>query len=658
MNWQVWYPRTWFLVIVMGLVGRAVSGAEEDSMGMETIIVTATRTQSTVAAVPSSVTVIDRQTITNRQCRTVAEALRGVAGISVFRSGGTGSTTTARLRGCESRHVLVLIDGVRAADTSGVDRAFDWADLGVSNVERIEVLRGTQSTLYGSEAIGGVINIITRAAPDGFSGETFAEVGSEDNTLYRARIALGKGALRLTASAERTGTDGISAVDENIEGVTEPDGHERNECSLRASHTPAGTLRFDLTGRYSDSKTDLDGWQEDDVNSSQYHEQFTGRFLIRHEAFAGRLQQRVGVSYTYHDRWLKNAEDEAHRLNDWSAWEVRVDSGYEGETLSFDYQGNLPLGDHHLLTWGAETIEETMRGHYELENAISLAGWSPIMDEIPKVQNRTNGYYLQDQITALDERFNAVLGLRWDDHETFGSKWTWRAGASYRIARTGTRVRANVGTGFNAPSLYQLYMPLHPAWGGGGNAALQPEEAFSWDLGIEQPFFAKNLLVDVTCFSSRVSDLIDWVPDFASPKQGGYVNVSKSRSRGVEVGLRWHCTDRVVFSSTYTYTDAKSLEPNQELSRRPHNQATAAVEAHLLQDRLTLNLGARYTGSRQDGAVRMEHYTVADFGAAFDVHEQLRLHARVENLFDREYQAISGFGTAGRTFHAGLTFTF
>jgi vitamin B12 transporter len=609
---------------------------------IDEIVVTATRLETAEREVGSSITVITADQIRKQQKTTVLEVLRDVPALDVVQSGGPGRETSVFIRGAKSEHTLVLVDGVEMNDPSSAGRSFDFADLTVDNIERIEVVRGPQSTLYGSDAIGGVINIITKKGTGKPSGFVSAEGGSFKTFTESAGISGGTGLINYSLGISRLDTDGISAADEK-DGNHEKDGYENTTFSTRLGITPAKNFDADFILRYINAEADIDnsgGAGGDDPNNTADTRQLFLRTQARLSLFDDLWEQKIGMSLSDHHRQYDNPIDAEHP-------DDSDHSTYDGQVLKFDWQHNLHLHESNTLTLGVETEKEKAKSSYYSESA-----YGPYTSTFAEESARTTGYYLQDQIRAWDAWFT-TLGARLDDHSRFGTKTTYRIASSYLVRQTSTRFKGSYGTGFKAPSLYQLYSVY-------GDQDLDPEKSTGWDAGVEQMFYHERLTLGITYFSNDFDNLIDF--DSATSK---YVNVAKAESKGVETYLSAQPSDDLTLRVSYTYTDTEDKTTGKELLRRPKNKSSFDANYRFL-GKGNVNLEVLCVGKRDDydysswpaARVRLGSYTLVNLAASYDIAEHIRLLGRVDNLFDKEYEEVSGYGTPGISGYAGIRLSF
>ncbi|HUT36353.1 MAG TPA: TonB-dependent receptor [Planctomycetota bacterium] len=625
--------------------------ATEEQPKEERVVVTATRLETPYEQVGSSLTVITRQEIERRKQTTVLDLLRGVPGLDVTQAGPAGSTASVFIRGAKSEHTLVLMDGVEMNDPMTPGRSFDWAHLTTDNVERIEVLRGPQSTLYGSDAIGGVINIITRKGKGRPSVTLTSEVGSH-HTFRESLSALGATPVfNYAVSASRFDTDGVSQA-ARWYGNREDDGYRNCTFATKLGFTPAENFEVDVITRCVDARADLDNFEGvlgDDPNYTTDVRQHFVRAQGRLKLFDGRWEQKFGVSYSNLDRTFRNDTDLAHPFD----LERR---SYRGRTLKFDWQHNLRLHETNTVTLGLETEEERGQSmsYWEYFDWWTMAPGSS-SSPFSERSARMNSVYVQDQISLWDRWFTTI-GARLDDHSAFGSQTTYRVASIYHIRATGTRIKGSHGTGFKVPTLFQLYAGKY------GNATLQPEESKGCDIGIEQDLFGGRLTLGATCFRNEVKNLIDMRFDTWQ-----YYNTGLD-AHGVELTATARPLDNLTITASYTHTRSTETVTKEPFVRRPRDKASLNVNYRPI-PKLNLNLGVHYVGPREDflfdnvnwgptTRVTLHRYVLVNAAASYDVTSNLQVFGRVENLLDQRYEEVKGYGTLGIGFFTGVKASF
>lgn len=602
------------------------------------VVVTASRIEEAAEAAASSITVITRKEIEQKQYRTVFDALRDVVGLDAVRSGGPGSLSSVFLRGTKSEHTLVLVDGVEVNDPSSAGRVFNFAHLSAANVERIEVLRGPQSTLYGSDSMGGVINVITRKGKGPLSGELSVEAGSFNTFRERLGLSGGTGKAHYALGVDRLDSTGISAAGEKY-GNTEKDGVRNTSYSGRAGYRVSDRADVEVILRGHEARTEIDaksGAGGDDPNRVATSRMFSA--LVRGSlAATDRWNQiltvgRVETRSTDHDDF-----DEMHP----STW---LDSRFEGRMTKVDWQNTLLLGTAHTVVGGVEWEQEGANSEYR-----SLSSFGPYDTRFNDRTARTWGIYAQERWMP-SQAVQVTVGIRRDDHDRFGGATSGKIGGSLLVPGAGTRIRASWGTGFKAPSLYQLYSQY-------GNEALQPEKSASHEVGVRQPLAGPAGWVDLAYFRSRFRNLIDY--DFGTSK---YANTGRAKTSGFELEAGYKPASFLSLVARGTILDAKDEATGERLIRRARNRASLSVN-FLASPDISAAASLIRVGKRDDldfstypsTRVTLPAYTLVNLSGEWHATKSISLFGRVENLMDKEYEDALGYGTPGRSFFAGVS---
>lgn len=630
------------------LIQFSVSAQQSDSIKttLNEMIVTANKTETPYYTLASSVSVITSAEISKRQLNTVVEVLRDMPGLVVVEQGGPGKLASVYMRGANSNHTLVIVDGVKMNDASSPNNAFDFSTLNTNDIDRIEIVRGPQSTLYGSEAIAGVINILTKHGTDKPQYFVSSEAGS--NGYYRGNVsALGNyGILNYAIAATRNGSNGISASDSKF-GNTEKDGYSNNFFSSRFGLNFSENAKLNFIYKFSKTETDLDQNEKngDDPNYTYNSEEHLFKGGINFLLFDGIWRLQLNGSYF---KRFSRALD----LPDQIRPNTSSDSYSDASRTKFDLQNNIRLAENNLVTFGIETELEKAATSYN-----SNGEWGPFESIFPEQSNRTTGIYLQDQF-SLANSFFASVGLRFDDHQKFGKVTTYRVAPAYFIHETGTKLKMSYGSGFKEPSLFYLYDPTF------GNPKLEPEKSKGWDAGVEQFFENGRFSLGVTYFNLKLENMFGFDSNFKT------INIAKASSNGIEVTATAQNLDNFTLNLNYTYTEAKDEyeqgdDFDKPLLRRPKNQLSFNIN-YKLNELLNLNSQINIVGKRDDKdfesfpakRVSMPAYTLVNFSASYKLMDKIGLTARITNLFDAQYEEVLYYGTLGRCFYVGANLTF
>lgn len=617
-----------FRPLPMGLLFCATAAAQPAApLLLDEVAVTADRVGTPIERIGSSITVITRAELERQQTRQVIDILRQVPGVTVSRSGSFGGTAEVRIRGTDNRNTVVLIDGVEVSDPSSTQTQFDFAHLLAGDVERIEILRGSQSTLYGGDAIGGVVNIITRAGGGPLRQSLTLEAGSFASNLQDYAVRGGGERLGFAFQVQRFDSNGISAADENA-GNDEADAARNVTVSGKLSYQASDALTLRANLRHADADVEFDAFVFPagfmDAGETTEVRQTSARGAAELALWDGRWISAFGVGYTVNQR------------DDFSAGVPNFFA--DGERLKFDYQGTLDLHASGSLVFGAETETERFETRFE-----------------PPRDVRISGYYGLYQFDVAEQVFLS-LGARLDDHETFGTETTWRATAAWLLDATATTVRGSYGTGFRAPSLFELFANAF------GNPDLQPEQSDSFDLGVEQELLDGRLTLGVTWFRIDIENRIAFESRFDAEGNfigGGFAQVAgRSESRGWELSAAYRPAERLALAATYTYNDAEDSLTGRRFSRRPRHAANLNVDYGFLDGRGQASLNLRYVADVVESGMPLDDYLRADLALSWQAAADWRVFGRIENLTDEEYQEALGFGTPDRSYYLGTALTF
>lgn len=602
------------------------------------VIVSANRIDTPIKQVASSVTVISEEDFSRKQQPQVIDALQGVPGIDVVQSGPYGGNAGVFIRGANSEHTLVLIDGIEANNPIATNRAFNFSNITLDNVEKIEVLRGPQSTLYGSDALGGVINIITKKGKGAPTTYASFEGGGYSTFREKAGFSGGSEEVNYSLAYSREDSRGISAADSR-DGNGEKDGFDNNSLSGRIGVNPSEDLEANLFLRYQGGRTDIDnngGPGGDDPNHILDIGQILTRAEVKNVLFDGMLRQTLGFGFSDHNLDDDNDPDPAHPLD-------LVRSNYAGRLFKLDWQNVLAVNEALTLLAGVETEQERGSSSYE-----SLSAFGPYSDRLSEKRTQSTGYYSQAQIAIADKLFS-TFGIRLDDHSRFGQKVSYRIAPTYTASDYGTKFSSTIGTGYKAPSLSQLFSTF-------GNSGLKPEKSLGLDVGAEQPLFNDRLNLGLTYFWNRFKNLIDFNPDTLI-----FSNIDQSKSDGLETVAQIKITEDLSLSLNYTLTNSKDISTGESLLRRARNKFGGEVVSKVGK-RGRITISARGVGARADNdystypASRTElaGYGLVNIAASYDISKRVQIFARLDNLFDKQYQDVLGYGTLGMTAFGGL----
>ncbi|KQN04527.1 TonB-dependent receptor [Sphingobium sp. Leaf26] len=592
------------------------------------IVVTAAGIEQSRDEVGQAITIIDAETIETRQAIDVVDLLATTPGVRFNRNGTIGGVTGVSLRGAETTQTLVLIDGVKVNDPSGIGDGYDFGPLLTGNIRRIEILRGSNSVVHGSQAIGGVVNIMTGVPAEGFGANASVEYGYSDTFSAKADVSGTAGIASGGVGAAYFRTDGISSAANG----TERDGTENIAANARVKLAFSDALSLDLRGYYIHADLDTDGFPAPtyalaDTPEVAITDQYVGYAGLNLALLDGKLTNRAAVT------WMRNDRDY------YSARGADVDYGYSGTNLRFEYEGVYAPVDQAKLVFGYEHE----RPDYDYFDAFGTTSAKINIDSV---------YAL-----AIVKPFTGLAvtgGLRHDDHSQFGGATTVGANANYSPNGGATNIRLSYGEGFKAPSLYQLY----DSWS--GNAALRPERSKSYDVGFDQRLDGGRAVLSVTAFRRDTRNQINYDNDTFR-----YANLDRTRAKGVEASIALKPVDALTVTGSYSYVDARdrsagSVNIGNRLARRAANAVSVSADYAWP---FGLSTGATITmvGDSFDNAAntrRLNGYALAGVRASFPVGEHLEVYGRVDNLTDENYQTAYGYGTYGRAAYGGVRVRF
>ncbi|KRB41972.1 TonB-dependent siderophore receptor [Phenylobacterium sp. Root700] len=609
------------------------------------LVVTANRSPQEADRVGQSITVVSGEAIKAAQSVDVSTLLAQTPGVSFSRNGGVGGSTSLRIRGAESDQTVVVIDGVKLNDPSTSGGGYNFSNLLSGDIGRIEILRGAQSTLWGSQAIGGVVNIITQEAETPFEANLTAEGGSMGTGYLRAAAGGKTDRVTWRLAGGRYETDGVSSYRLG----KEKDGYENTGFSGRAVVRATDAISLDLRGVYSKGKNNFDGFPPPNFSfgdTPEYGEteEFVGYAAVNFDLFDGTLQNRVAYGYTRTNRQNFNPNQ--------AMTDVTFDA--RGENKRWEYQGVWTISDAWTATFGGESENSDMR-------TASPNSLTP-NPKPTTAKTGIDGLYAQVQGEVLTG-LTLTAGLRRDSHDTFGDKTLGQLAAAWSLNDGNTVLRASFGQGFKAPTLYQLYSEY-------GNAALAPEEADGWDAGIEQHVLDR-FMVRATYFDRDTTNQIDFVSCTSTTtnplcfvrgvrRSGAYANTASTKAHGLELeGSADLGPLRVLANYTWTDTTNDSVgnaNRGKHLTRRPEHQANIQATYTWTND-ASLGAAIRYVGASFDNAANsyvLQSYTLVDLRASYPVNETFEVYGRVENAFDDSYETTRNYGSPGRGAHVGV----
>jgi vitamin B12 transporter len=641
--------RSSWIVLFSVLLGCLTPVARADGAG-EAVVVTATRTPQPAEKTGESISVITADDLKIQQIVSLADILQQTPGLIAVRNGGLGQNATVSIRGAEAGQTLVLVDGVRINDPSTVDNEALLGDLLVNNIDRIEILRGPQSTLYGSDAIGGVVDVITRrGAETPFAMRANAEGGSFGTYHFNLATNGSSGNVDYGAAGNFLHTNGISAADTRHDNP-ETDGYTNAGVTenLRVHFTDA--ISVDLRSYYTNARDHFDDnfvfvppatFRVADSPAYGRNTLFAGYAGLNADLFEGQFANRFAfVGSDSHRAFYDSAFDTVHK-----------NSSDNGEAWRFEYQGILQLVPEDQMTFGAEYQRTAFTGK-------TFNSFSPV--SIDDGSSHVGSAYAQNMLTVFDQ-LTLTAGVRHDDDREFGGHNSIKLAAAWSLNDWGTVLHANYGDGFKAPTLFEQFSqfsnPLH---------ALLPEVAHGWEAGIQQGLLDGALLVQATYFQRRTNDQIDFFvpncfteppPDVCKTRPFGYYdNIARTRAYGLEIEATAHIAESLSLNAAFTDMTATDLTTGLDLARRPHVTASGTVTwtpaSNWSSGATVIYVGRRFDAAGESNP--LSAYTVTNLFGSYKVTHTLEVYARVENVFDAHYEPVFGYGAAGRAVYGGV----
>lgn len=577
----------------------------------EITISSATKSEEKLKNVTANVDVITAEDIESRKFKTVVEALQTIAGIQVSQSGGIGQQTSLFLRGMDSKKTLVLIDGIRYNDPSGNGANFEH--LIINDIERIEVIKGAQSSIWGADASAGVINIITKNPKDGTHGNASFEYGRYNSKIAKANISHKNENFDAKLGIVRVDTDGFSAMTPKGEKAKkyEDDGYENTTVNLKLGYNLDENNRVSTSYEIIDTKVDIDDFFGNNPNNLD----------------VARTKNHL-ANFTYENR------------ND-----IALTKFYGNYTdIKREYTSSTPKYKGTIKEYGLNTSIDYL-------NSSNLT----IGADYKKFENKANidkeynnkGIFISNTNKFFDDKTIFTQALRYDRYSDFENKTTGKIGIKQYIIDD-LNISANYGTGYNIPTTFELYDASS------GNINLKPEKTKTYDIGIEYKGFS------ATYFNSKIDNLIDWVV-VTPPWNGVYDNIEgKSSFKGIELAYKNYVTEDIFLNLNYTRLSAKNKD-KEEFGRRPKDKVGFGVDYYGLKD-FHFNINGEYIGERYDfnnkQGAKTGNYTIWNAVVDYDISKNFSTYIKLDNIFNKDYQIVDGYATSQRAAFVGLKASF
>lgn len=573
---------------------------------LETITVTsATKTEQSIKDVISNIDVITAEDIEARKFKTVTEALNTIPGIQVSPSGGIGQQTSVFLRGMDSNKTLVLIDGIRLNDPTGLSGA-NFEHLMINDIERIEVIKGAQSSIWGADASAGVINIITKSAQKGTHGNASVEYGKYNTKTSKATISHKNENFDAKLSALRVDTDGFSAMMPRGEKAKkyEDDGYENTTADLKLGYNFNENNRISTSYEIIDTKVDYDN----SPNSNDKAKTKTHLASVNYENKNDIAITNVYANYTDITREYSYGN-------------------FDGSVKEYGVKSTVPyLSETSFITIGTDYKE------FEHKNDLDK-------------QYDNKAIYITNTNKFFDDKTIFTESLRYDKYSDFDNKATGKVGIKQYIVDE-LNISSNYGTGYNVPTIYQLFEPAG-MWGNVGNPDLQPEKTKGYDVGLEYKGFS------ITYFDTKVNNMIGY--------GNGYENIEgDSKLKGTEIAYKNSVTEDIFLNLNYTNLSAKNAD-KEYLARRAKDKVGFGVDYYGLKD-FHFNINGEYIGTRYDRVNKQGastgNYTIWNAVVDYEINKTFSTYVKLDNMFNKDYQIVDGYATSQRAAFVGLKASF
>jgi vitamin B12 transporter len=624
------------------------------------VVVSPTTIPTPEREIASSITVITGEDLTRDQRRTVPDALQAVPGLNVVQTGGPGGQTSIFMRGTNPNHVKVLIDGMDVGDPSSVAGNFDFAHLLAGDIDRIEVLRGPQGGLYGSDAIGGVISITTKKGSGQLKVHTLVEAGSFQtfNQNVNASGAVGNFNYAFNVMHVRSSTP-VTPINLLAPGQARiNDTYNNWTYSTKLGADLSENLSVTGVVRYVDAKL---GFTGDDftpfplsfpetLQSTTTNHNLYARGEAVWSLFDGRLKNFFGVSHTDQKNRTINPNPDFPGNFGFTSPLIAPPFTNQGWRTKYDWRGEGTIAPGHVIVVGLEHQKDSL----STDSTGTVDGGFNFTQTTTTASNANKAGYVELQ-SQFEKRFFIVANIRNDRNESFGPYTTWRIAPVFIVPGTETKLKATYGTGFKAPSLTQLYVD-NPSFGFLANRNLKPETSKGYDYGFEQSVLRDRVSFGATYFRNDIVNLIanQFTPVFTN------INIGQAKTSGVESFVSVIPVERVKVRADYTYTATRNEVTGLGLFRRPAHKASVAATWNPL-DSLSLSATVIYVSSWVDPGrvgtpprLNTESFTLVNLAANYDVNTFVTVFGRVDNLFNTQYQDPTGFMRPGLGVFGGV----
>lgn len=627
-------------LVLTGLVTAVHIYAEENRTDGESavkadeIVISASKLETSAEKSGLSVTVIGKDKIEKSGASKVYELLREQAGISVSSNSAFGGTASVFIRGADSGHTVVLIDGVKVNDPTSTTGGFDFANLPLNNIERIEIIRGSQSVVHGSDALGGVINIVTRKAPGSGASVSFG-YGRYNNRNASGSVYQRGENTDFSMGLFYEKADGFSKAKAK-KGDYEKDGYRNLFFNADGTYHYSGSLAFEIFSSYGQTDMDLDaGAYKDDPDNIQKNNAFTAGSRIIFSPL-DIVTFRFTGSYFRMEKIMRDDADS---------------DATTGDDSHYTFRGERKKGEASIEVHPFEFLKAVAGYEYEIDSCENSSAYysswtSSYSFDIYDHSAGKNSVYVMSS-AGNDDYFGISGGFRYSRTSGFDSAGTWQVSGWVKMPATDTKFRASCGTGFKSPTLYQLYGEY------GGNRDLKSEKSIYYDAGISQKIlkFAK---IEASCFYSKFKNRIDWIMTDPMTYDGEYKNINRSTSKGIELYAELYPVRFVTLFGNYTYCQSKDTETEEDLLKRPRHKYEAGASLSAA-DKLYMTVSVSHVGARNDvDDVRLDPYSTLNAAANYYLSKDISIYIRGDNILNREYEETEGYDAGGLNVRGGI----
>lgn len=639
------YDRNYTASFVAGLAAFSATvgnHAVAEEATRDEIVITASRVPLKTYQVGNAFTVIAGEDLENRQIRVLSDALRSVPSLALSSSGSVGGLTQIRIRGSEANQVLVVLDGIEVNDPS-FGSEFDFSSLLAHEVERIEVLRGPQSALWGSDALAGVINIVTKEGKKGVQLQAFGEGGSFATGQTGAALRGGGEKYDFALSSSFLRTDGINT---SVSG-SEKDGYKNITGAAKANIQLFDNLKAGFTGRFTTGRSEFDDaafGPPTDADLETKRREAYGRLFATLSLIEDAWQNTFSATIldTKADNFLGG---------------VQAPEGTTGQRIKYELLSTLAFQTTvgHTLDHKANFLLERETEKFT-QSGTPFTFFGSLFDPNQEQENTANSIAGEYHI-GFEDSFYITGAVRFDKNDLFDNQTTYRATASYRLPIIDARLHGSYGTGAKDPTFIDLFgfFPTQFA----GNPDLQTETSQGWDIGLERDFFNGRARVDLTYFKANLENEITSIfPLVGLPTVDN--DTETSRRQGIEVSIFAEPMENWTLRFSYSHLDA--TEGGEQEIRRPRTLLSAQSDLAFANGRGNFTVSLDYNGDQRDDdftffpatRVVLDSFALLDIAASYDVTDQVTLFGRVENALDSDYQEVFGFETRGVGVFGGI----